>query len=257
MSQNKKPLLLITNDDGVDAVGITLLVKAFRGLGALVVFAPDGPRSGMSCAITCMKPIRYRLISQEEGLTIYSCTGTPVDCVKLAVNEVLPVKPDLLVSGINHGGNQALSIHYSGTMGAAFEGCVFDIPSIGVSLCNYTPESDFSESCRLGRMLAEQVLKHGLPRGVYLNMNIPNISEVKGITVARQAAGKWVREYIREERDGEIDYVLTGDYEVSGPAYPDNDVTLLEKGYASLVPCKVDVTDYAFMGELKKWDFNL
>jgi len=134
--KKEKPVILITNDDGVDADGIVLLTEALRGLGTIVVFAPDGPRSGMACAITVTKPIRYRLISQGEELSIYSCTGTPIDCVKLALNEVLPVKPDLLVSGINHGGNQGLSVHYSGTMGAAFEGCVFDIPSMGVSLCH-------------------------------------------------------------------------------------------------------------------------
>ena len=249
----KKPLILLTNDDGVDAEGIFSLTLALRSLGTLVIFAPDSPRSGMSNAITINEPVGYKKIIKDEGLTVYSCTGTPVDCVKLVMNEVLTVKPDLLVSGINHGGNQALSLHYSGTLGAAFEGCVFDIPSFGASLCDYSPGSDFSASCRLVRLLAEQVLKHGLPRGVYLNLNIPNIPDVKGITVARQTAGKWVREYICEERDGEKQFLLTGYYEVSGPACPDNDITLLNEGYATLVPCKVDVTDYAFMENLKKW----
>ena len=249
----KKPLILLTNDDGVDADGIFNLTGALHSLGTLVVFAPESPQSGMSSAITIKEPIGYKRIIKDEGLTVYSCTGTPVDCVKLALNEVLPVKPDLIVSGINHGGNQALSLHYSGTIGAAFEGCVFDIPSFGASLCDYHPGSDFSASCRLVRLLAEQVLERGLPRGVYLNLNIPNIPDVKGISVARQTAGKWVREYIREERDGEKLFRLTGYYEVSGQAYPDNDITLLNEGYATLVPCKVDVTDYTFMNELKKW----
>ena len=254
MIDNKKPLILLTNDDGVDADGIFNLTEALHSLGTLVVFAPESPQSGMSSAITIKEPIGYKRIIKDEGITVYSCTGTPVDCVKLALNEVLPVKPDLIVSGINHGGNQALSLHYSGTIGAAFEGCVFDIPSFGASICDYYPGSDFSSSNRLVRLLAEQVLKRGLPRGVYLNLNIPNIPDVKGIAIGRQTAGKWVREYIREKRDGDMQFRLTGYYEVSGPSYPDNDITLLNEGYATLVPCKVDVTDYAFMNELKKWE---
>ena len=249
----KKPFILITNDDGVEAEGIVALAQALSSLGSIVVFAPDNTQSGMSCAITTIKPVSYNLISKSEELTIYSCTGTPVDCVKLALNEVLPVKPDLLVSGINHGENKGLSVHYSGTLGAALEGCVFNVPSFGASLCDYLPGDDFSESCRLVRILAEQVLLHGLPYGTYLNMNIPNISTVKGIAVARQTAGKWVREYSCKEQDGKIQYWLTGDYEMSGTKYPDNDVILLDEGYASLVPCKIDVTDYLFLENLKKW----
>lgn len=252
-----RPLILLSNDDGVDAEGLGRLTEILRDLGDIVVFAPDGPRSGMSRAITVTTPLKCRLLKQEDGLKVYSCTGTPADCVKLAVSEILPVKPDLLVSGINHGGNYALSVHYSGTLGAAFEGCVFDIPSVGVSLNHYRPGADFSESCRLGYMLAKQVLEHGLPHGVYLNLNVPDIPQVKGISVGRQTEGKWVREY-RPEKDekGDFLYWLTGDYEVSGPDYPDNDITLLDDGYASLVPCKLDVTDYAFMEELKKWNFH-
>ena len=251
-----KPLILISNDDGVDAEGIIRLTDSLRDLGEIVVFAPDGARSGMSCAITSAMPIRYDEIKREDGLTVYSCTGTPADCVKLAISEVLHCKPDLLVSGINHGGNQALAVHYSGTMGAAFEGCVFGVPSFGVSLYEYKSGSDFSESCRLGRILAEQVLKNGLPSGVYLNLNVPNVPAVKGIVTGKQTNGKWVREYNREvDNNGEALYWLTGDFEVAGPAYPDNDVTLLSEGYASVVPCKLDVTDYVFMNELKKWDF--
>jgi 5'-nucleotidase len=192
-------------------------------------------------------------LKQEDGLKIYSCTGTPADCVKLAVGEILPVRPDLLVSGINHGGNEALSVHYSGTLGAAFEGCVFDIPSIGVSLEKYRPGSDFSESCRLIYPLAKQVLKQGLPHGVYLNLNVPGIARVKGISVGRQTDGRWVREY-QPERDenGKTLYRLTGEFEASGPDHPDNDIRLLADGYASLVPCKLDITDYAFTEELKR-----
>jgi 5'-nucleotidase len=254
MRIGNRPLILISNDDGVEAEGIRQLTAALRDLGDIIVFAPDGPRSGMSCAITVTVPVTYHLISREKGLTVYCCTGTPVDCVKLAIHEALPCKPGLLVSGINHGGNQALSVHYSGTMGAAFEGCVAGVPSIGVSLDGYAPGADFSVSCRYAHLLAAQLLKHGLPHGTYLNLNIPNIPEVKGICVARQTDGKWVREYIRgTDETGAPVYRLTGEYEQTGTDYPDNDVALLHNGYASLVPCKLDVTDYAFMNELKRY----
>ena len=255
--KEKKPLILISNDDGVEAEGILQLAEVMRGLGDIVVFAPDGARSGMSSALTSIQPIKYKMLACEDGLTIYSCTGTPVDCIKLALSEVLQQKPDLIVSGINHGGNQALAVHYSGTMGAAFEGCVFGVPSFGISLYEYAQGSDFSESCRIGKILAEQILKNGLSKGVYLNLNIPDVLKVKGIAICRQTEGKWVREYDREENsDGESLYWLTGDFEMSGPAYSDNDVVLLNEGYASLVPCKLDMTDYAFMDELKKWNFQ-
>ena len=254
--KEKKPLILISNDDGVDAEGIVKLAEVMRDLGDIVVFAPDGARSGMSCALTSTQPVKCELLLCDNGLAVYSCTGTPVDCVKLAMSEVLYQKPDLLVSGINHGGNQALAVHYSGTLGAAFEGCVFGVPSFGISLYGYNSGSDFSESCRIGRILAEKILKNGLPQGVYLNLNIPNVPKVKGIAIGRQTEGKWVREYNREKSaDGEILYWLTGDFEVSGSGYTDNDVMLLSSGYASIVPCKLDVTDYAFMEELKKWNF--
>lgn len=248
----ERPLILITNDDGVLAKGINELVECLRDLGELVVFAPDGPRSGMSSAITSAMPLRYQLIKKEEGLTVYSCTGTPVDCVKLAINEILDRHPDLLVSGINHGGNMAIAVNYSGTMGAAVEGCIFDVPSLGVSLLDHRPDADFTESTRFARMIARRVLKEGLPHGTYLNLNVPNLSEVKGLKVCRQADGKWVREYMRSEApNGEPVYWLTGDFENRIPIHSDNDTIALDSGYASLVPCKVDVTDYDLLSKLK------
>jgi len=256
---SKEVLILVTNDDGVTAEGMNELTKSLRSLGDVVVFAPDGPRSGMSSAITSLTPITYTLLSREEGLTVYSCTGTPVDCVKLAVNNALHRKPDLLVSGINHGGNQAICVHYSGTMGAAVEGCVIGIPSLGVSLFDYTPGADFSEAGRLGRMIAEQILAKGLPRGTYLNLNIPGTAgRVNGIAVCRQADGRWIKEFDREtDADGEVLYWLTGDFVNHEPVCPDDDTRMLGKGYASLVPCLIDVTDYAFMKTLSMWDFTI
>jgi 5'-nucleotidase len=247
----------VTNDDGVQAKGINELIECLRDLGDIVVFAPDGPRSGMSSAITSAIPIKHTLIRQEEGLTIYSCTGTPVDCVKLAINEVLDRHPSLLVSGINHGGNMAIAVNYSGTMGAAIEGCIFDVPSLGVSLLNYNADADFSESCRLGRMIARRILKEGLPRGTYMNLNVPDIPQVKGVKICRQADGRWVKEYMQAENpSGETVYWLTGDFENAKPIHPDNDTLALDSGYASLVPCKIDVTDYDFMNQINHWEVH-
>lgn len=252
---SEKPLILITNDDGVQAKGINELIECLRDLGDLVVFAPDGPRSGMSSSITSLVPIQYSLLKQEKGLTVYSCTGTPVDCIKLSINEVLKRKPDLLVSGINHGGNMAICVNYSGTMGAAAEGCIFDVPSLGVSLLSEHKEADFSESCRLGRMLARKILKEGLPHGTYLNLNVPNLPQVKGMKVCRQADGRWVNEYkLSENGSGHPVYWLTGNFENAVPIHSDNDTLALDNGYASLVPCKIDVTDYEFMNQISNWE---
>ena len=249
---NDRPLILITNDDGVEAKGIKELTECLRDLGDIVVFAPDGPRSGMASAITSLVPIKYTLVRKEKGLTVYSCTGTPVDCVKLAINEVLERKPDLLASGINHGGNHAICIQYSGTMGAAAEGCVFGIPSMGVSLLDHRADADFAESCRLGRMLARRIIKEGLPHGTYLNLNVPNVPNVKGMKVCRQADGRWTNEFKRSENAaGEPVFWLAGAFENAKPIHADNDTLALDSGYASLVPCKIDVTDYDFLAQLK------
>lgn len=255
---NERPLILLTNDDGIQAKGIQCLAECLGDLGDLVVMAPDGPRSGMGSAITAEIPIRYSLVKKEKGLTLYKCTGTPVDCVKLAINEVLDRKPDLLVSGINHGGNMAISVHYSGTMGAAAEGCVFGVPSMGVSLLDHRADADFSEACRLARMLARRVLKEGLPHGTYLNLNVPAIPHVKGIRICRQADGKWTHEFVRSQNAiGQPVFWLAGSFENTKPIHPDNDTLALDSGYASLVPCKIDVTDYDFFNTLKnQWDLE-
>ena len=158
MTSDKKPLIFVTNDDGYQSKGIKELVKALQTLGEVVVIAPDGARSGMSSAISSINPIRINRIKEEDGLTVYKCTGTPVDCVKLGINEILDRKPDLLVAGINHGSNSAVCVVYSGTIGATLEGCIFGIPSLGVSLTDHDPDADFTESAKYGRLVAEKVL---------------------------------------------------------------------------------------------------
>lgn len=255
MTDKIKPLILVTNDDGYQAKGINELIKSLKGLGEIVVFAPDGPRSGMSSAITSLLPLKYRLIKKEDDLTVYSCTGTPVDCVKLAINEILEREPDLLVSGINHGGNMAICVNYSGTMGAAAEGCIFGIPSLGVSSLDHSADADFNECCRLGREVAEYILKNGLPHGTYLNLNVPIMEKVKGMKVCVQADGRWIKEFKRsEDAQGKPVFWLTGEFR-NDDERENNDMLLLDQGYASLVPCKIDVTDYTFLNKLEA-DFS-
>jgi len=255
MVKENKPLLLLTNDDGVQALGLINLIDAIRPLGEIVVIAPDGPRSGMSSTITYINPIRAALVKKEEDLTIYSCTGTPVDCVKLGVNKLLDRKPDLLLSGINHGSNAAISVIYSGTIGAAFEGCIVGIPSVGISLTDHSPRADFSQAAKYGKRVAEKILATGLPEGICLNLNVPNIPDVKGLKVCSQTKGRWTKEYV-EMKDpiGRTVYWLTGEFLNKEPENNFNDEWALNQGYAALVPLRINMTDYSFLEKIKDWE---
>lgn len=244
MNENRQtPLILVTNDDGVSAKGIASLVKAIKGLGEIVVVAPDGARSGQSGAITPNVPLRLTEVSEEQNLKIYKSNGTPVDCVKLAMNQVLDRKPDLIVSGINHGSNAAVSILYSGTMGAVLEGCVVGVPSVGFSLCSFDSDADFSFSENYVRSIAEDVLARGLEAGVCLNVNIPAFDGIRGIRVCRQASGFWTKEYERRvDPIGKEYFWLTGHFHNMEPEAVDTDEWALREGFVSVVPCKIDMT---------------
>ncbi len=257
MSDNKKPLILVTNDDGIYAKGINELIEGIRPLGEIVVIAPDGARSGMSSAISSIHPIRLNLVKEEKDLTLCSCTGTPVDCVKLGINEVLSRKPDLVLSGINHGSNSAVCVIYSGTIGAALEGCILGIPSVGISLTDHSPNADFSEAVKYGKLVAEKVLKKGLPQGICLNLNVPNISHVKGLKVCSQTKGYWAKEFqLAKDPLGNTVYWLTGEFINEDPENQLNDEWALSHGYASLVPLKIDMTAHHFIEEIKSWENN-
>ena len=250
----EKPLILITNDDGYNAKGIKELTEAMKGLGEIIVFAPDSHQSGMSSAITTSNPIRARIYHQEEDFTAYMCSGTPVDCVKLALNMFVNRKPDLLVSGINHGSNAGISVLYSGTVAAAIEGCVFDVPSLAFSLCDFTPDADFSATKKVAHKLAKKVLKEGLPKGICLNINVP-VGEVKGIKMTTQTQGKWVNEYQRAKDGIERDvFWMTGNFENWETENEKNDEWALANGYAAVVPVKIDMTAYDIMQEFKEWE---
>jgi len=248
-----KPLILITNDDGADARGIEVLTRLMMQIGDVVVMAPDGARSAQSNALTVTHPIRFKKIEEQLGLIRYSCTGTPTDCVKLALNEVVDHKPDLLVSGINHGSNAAINVIYSGTMGAVLEGCENGILSIGFSICNHSLDVDFSHFESHVLQITRQALKNGLPHGTCLNVNAP-CGEIAGIRIARQCDGRWTKEFAkRTDPQGGAYFWLTGNFENHEPEAEDTDEWALEHGFISIVPTKIDLTAYQALDEVRNW----
>lgn len=252
---NKKPLILITNDDGYRAKGIIALIESVKDLGEILVVAPDGPRSGMSSAITSLHPIRVYLEEEKTDLKIYSCTGTPVDCVKLGISELAGRKPDIVLSGVNHGSNAAVAVLYSGTMGAAIEGAVFKIPSVGFSLLDHSHNADFSYAKKYIRLFTQQVLEEGLPAGTCLNVNIPKGNDIKGIKICRQTPGQWVEEFLLSKDGANKNvYWLTGAFANDKPHDETTDEWALAHGYVSVVPVKVDMTDHEHMEKIKGWE---
>jgi 5'-nucleotidase len=248
-----KPLILITNDDGADALGIEVLTRLMMQIGDVVVMAPDGPRSAQSNALTVTHPIRFKKLEEREGLVRYSCSGTPTDCVKLALNEVCDRRPDILVSGINHGSNAAINVIYSGTMGAVLEGCEQGILSIGFSICNHSLEVDFSHFEAPIIHLTRTALQNQLPKGTCLNVNAP-CGRIKGVRISRQCDGRWVKEYAkRTDPQGKSYFWLTGNFENHEPLAEETDEWALANGYISVVPVKIDLTAYQAMDELNKW----
>jgi 5'-nucleotidase len=257
-SQNK-PVILITNDDGVEAKGLLSLIETVRHLGVLVVVAPAEPQSGMSHAITVKVPLRLTKVKEETDLTVYKCYGTPVDCVKMALNHLMPEKPGLLLSGINHGSNSAASVFYSGTMGAALEGCINEIPSIGFSLLNLDHDADFTSAQHYARLITERVMKNGLPPDICLNVNVPDVdmNKVAGIKICRQNRGYWQEEFDqRTDPAGKHYYWLTGVFRNSEPDATDTDEWALNNNFVSIVPLKTDLTSHDTMKELVNWNFN-
>src|SRR5688500_4429164 len=186
-------VILITNDDGITATGIRNLVDAVKDLGKIVVVAPDKPQSGMGHAITIGHPLRMHAVQTFDGIEAYQCTGTPVDCVKLAVDKILHRKPDICLSGINHGANHSINVIYSGTMSAAVEAAIESIPSVGFSLLDYSIEADFTAARQYARIIVEQMLKKTPAKHTVLNVNFPPVAPdlIKGIRICRQAYAKY------------------------------------------------------------------
>ena len=252
----ERPLILVINDDGISAPGIRKLIHIMNDFGQVVVVAPEGPQSGMGHAITLESTLRCDHVIIDDGpQKEYACSGTPVDCVKLAVNKILDKKPDLCVSGINHGSNSSINVIYSGTMSAAVEGALEGIPSIGFSLLDYAHNANFSESESFIKQITKSVLSNGLIEGVCLNVNIPKSIEskkIKGIKICRQANANWVEEFQeRKDPKGRIYYWLTGTF-VNYDKGDDTDEWALANHYISVVPVQFDVTAHYAISSLNQ-----
>jgi 5'-nucleotidase len=253
--RKRLPVILVTNDDGINAPGIRNLVEAVKGLGKVVVVAPDKPQSGMGHAITIGNPLRLNPMHHLfEGVEAWQCSGTPVDCVKLAVDKVLRRKPDLCLSGINHGANHSINVIYSGTMSAAVEASIESIPSVGFSLLDYSVEADFTAARKYVRIIVQQVLEHPLDKHLILNVNFPAVPEnlIKGLKICRQAYAKYEEDFIeRFDPNKKKYYWLTGKF-VNFDTGRDTDVWALEHNYVSVVPVQFDMTNYVLKGKLEK-----
>jgi 5'-nucleotidase len=254
---SKKPLILITNDDSISAPGIRTLIAVMSEIGEVVVVAPDSPQSAMGHAITINNTLHLNKISVENTEVLeYSCSGTPVDCVKMAVNEILKRKPDLCVSGINHGSNSSINVIYSGTMSAAVEAGIEGIPAIGFSLLDYNWNADFEQIKPFVKKIALQVLEHGLPDGTVLNVNFPKLKteEIKGIKICRQAKAMWQEKFDKRVTPfGKEYYWLTGEF-INQDKGEDTDEFALAKGYISIVPVQFDLTAHHAIQSLNTWD---
>lgn len=253
--EKSEKLILVTNDDSVNAKGIHSLVKIASKHGRVVVVAPDKPQSGMGHAITLNDPIRLTRVSMFGEIEAYASSGTPVDCVKLAIYEVLNRKPDLVLSGINHGENSSTNVLYSGTMSAAIEGAMEGLPSIGFSLSNFSPEADFMQYESFISDIINNALIKDFPKFTCLNVNIPDIpsSHVSGISICTQAHAFWADRFDkREDQFGRPYYWLTGEFGEVNPR-EDSDLHALNNGYISIVPTHFDLTNYAVLDQIKNW----
>jgi 5'-nucleotidase len=259
--QSKNRVILVTNDDGYKSGGIEALIEMVKPLGRVVVVAPEEGNSGMSHAITIKVPLRMKHRSRNDDVELYSVNGTPVDCVKLAMNELFATNPpDLMVSGINHGSNASISVVYSGTIAAAIEGCLYGIPSVGFSILDYGECPDFRASIIYGREILKGVLEKGISPECCLNVNIPVLPphEIKGVKVARQNRGSWREEFEKRTDPRGVNYYwLTGYFHNDEPEATDTDEYYLSKGYITVVPVNVDLTDYQEMKKLQGWENDL
>ncbi len=253
-AKKHQPVILITNDDGVSAPGIRALVDSVKHLGKVVVVAPDKPQSGMGHAITIGYPLRLHPVHIFEGIEAWECSGTPVDCVKLAVDKVLHRKPDICLSGINHGANHSINVIYSGTMSAALEASIESIPSIGFSLLDHSLEADFTGAKKYAPILVEQILQKKIDKHLCLNVNVPKIQVelLKGLKVCRQAYAKYEEKFDeRKDPSGRDYYWLTGEF-VNFDKGKDTDVWALEHNYISVVPIEFDFTNYQLKEKLQQ-----
>ena len=265
MMKIKKPLILISNDDGFQAKGINVLIDTLRDIADLLVCAPDSGRSGYGCAFSVFNPLHLKLRRKEKGLEVWSCDGTPVDCVKLALDQLCTKrKPDMVIGGINHGDNASVNTHYSGTMGVAMEGAMKYIPSVAFSLCDHAEDADFDPLLPYIRHITQKVLEERLPEGVCLtegvclNVNFPVAKKFKGVKVCRMAKGTWGNECVRSIHPRGSEYFwMVGSYVNDEPKAKDTDNWALTHGYVAITPTRVDVTAYETMEKIKQWTDNI
>jgi len=252
-----KPLILVTNDDSIVSPGIRTLIEIMKTIGDVVVVAPDSPQSAMGHAITINNTLHIDKVKLDSELEHeYSCSGTPVDCVKIAVNEILKRKPDLCVSGINHGSNSSINVIYSGTMSAAVEAGIEGIPAIGFSHLDYSWETNLEPTKEWIKKITLEVLEKGLPEGVVLNVNFPKekTGTIKGVKVCRQAKANWEEKFDkRTNPQGKEYYWLTGEF-VNHDKGQDTDEYALANGYISLVPVQFDLTAHHAIQTINNWD---
>lgn len=252
-----RPLILVTNDDGYKARGIEALCSMAKDFGDVVVIAASDSQSGKSHSITIKDPLRFKQIDYTEGFTRYVLKGTPADGVKLALNSILQRKPDLILSGINHGTNSSTSVVYSGTMGAAIEGAIHEIPSIGLSILDYAPDADFDQCIPFVKHLIGKVLGEGLPSGICLNVNIPAVKRdmIKGIKICRQTNGYWKETFdVREDPRGAKYSWLSGSFINREVDAEDTDEWALKNNYLSVVPIKTDFTAHHLIDKMNSWE---
>ena len=260
-SSSRRPRIAITNDDGITAKGIQALTEAMTPFGDVYVIAPDSPQSGMGHAVTFSSILRLHPFEFGRGVVeAHACSGTPVDCVKLAVAEVFGEDnlPDLLVSGINHGSNASINVIYSGTMSAAVEGAMCGIPSIGFSLLDERWDADFRASATVAGTMASAVLEHGMPPGTCLNVNIPRVApeNLKGIRICRQAMGHWRDTFDERQTPGGSPYYwMRGEFHNPDKG-EDTDIHALNQGFASVVPVQFDLTAHHTIGTLNAWNLG-
>ncbi|MFV0506742.1 MAG: 5'/3'-nucleotidase SurE [Bacteroidales bacterium] len=264
MYKNNRPLILVSNDDAYFAKGLQCLIACVQKFGDIVVVAPATPMSGKSHSITSDFPLRATLVEDANCLKFYKVDGTPADCVKLALNQLLDRRPDLVVAGINHGDNTSVSVLYSGTMGATMEACLHGIPSVGFSLCEHSHAADFSHAMPHIERIVERLLDKGLPKNVCLNINFPK-GKIRGVKVGRQGEGEWVEEFDKRYDPKATEYYwLTGRFESresrnNSPwgKSSEPDIELIDEGYASIVPVNIDMTDYSMIETMKKNGWEL
>lgn len=256
---NIKPIILISNDDGYMAKGISALISMVADLGEVIVCAPDSGRSGFSCAFSASLPVTLKRQNSIHGATVYSCSGTPVDCVKVAFDQLFTSqKPTIILSGINHGDNASVNNHYSGTVGVVKEGCMKGIPSVAFSLCDESLDAQFDHLKPIVRSIVKKVMKESLPTNVCLNVNFPVAKTFKGIKICRMANGLWTQEV--EEREhpfGHSYYWLAGHYHHLEPNAEDTDKWALNNGYVAITPTTIDVTAYDMIEKAKTWNLEL